>query len=235
MTSKNSVAAQNRFLYYPDHLVRMPGPGGSLLENFISLATEPVFNGLLVGAFGEYFREKRPSSLHDESVGSFISRRFQPSVADNIVSAVFHGIYAGDVYQLSARSLIPLLWYYEGDASSVMKGAVQAQVNSSAVENYDDLLLMKELGQSFIQTNGQPVPGTEVIANVMKSSVYTFKKGIGQLATQLEKMLKSRPLIKIHRNRPINKLESNKSHNPQKVYIYIEVYTYIQAMLTYAE
>jgi hypothetical protein len=31
------------------------------------------------------------------------------------VSALLHGIYAGDLYRLSARTIFPLLWHLEGE------------------------------------------------------------------------------------------------------------------------
>ena len=218
MTSKNSVAAQNRFVYYPDHLVRMPGPGASMSEQVISFLTEPVFKGSLRGIFYEYFQDQRPKSLQDESVGAFISRRLGPSIAENIVSAVFHGIYAGDIYQLSARSLMPTQWYHEGWAKSVSYGVLKASSGSVSVMSKRDFLLFNGLKQSMREKNGQPVPGADVITKIAKSSVYTFKKGIGQLATQLEKALKTRLSIKIYRNRPINKLKSIEVDGTQKVY-----------------
>ena len=69
------------------------------------------------GAFGmitEPMKPKRPDSMSDETVGSFLARRVDKRVADNIVSAVFHGIYAGDINQLSAKTLLSMAWQLEG-------------------------------------------------------------------------------------------------------------------------
>ena len=86
-----------------------------------SIITEPVFEGLGLGALFEFQRPQRATwaqynnpEVDDESVASFLERRLgTPDVGNNIVSAVLHGIYAGDVNQLSARSLLPKLWYGE--------------------------------------------------------------------------------------------------------------------------
>jgi oxygen-dependent protoporphyrinogen oxidase len=49
-TPKDSIAAKSRFVYYPDHLVRMPGPGESILRSVWQLMTEPIYKGIFTGA-----------------------------------------------------------------------------------------------------------------------------------------------------------------------------------------
>ena len=63
-----------------------------------------MLKGILLSVFKECFREK--TDLRDESIHDFISRRFNSSVADNIVSAMVHGIYAGDSHKLSVKVCI---------------------------------------------------------------------------------------------------------------------------------
>ena len=210
MTSKNSVAAQNRFVYYPDHLVRMPGPGTSLFSNVINLLSEPVFKGVIRGCFNEYFidMQNRPDGLDDESIGSFISRRFGSGPADNLASAIIHGIYAGDIYNLSARTILPGPWETELKSGSVLMGlgSQRRPVYSGSAdgnltkENWnkytsgcrpvaaDDVALIKRF-------NSRPEISDTVKA-VKASSVFTFKGGIGELANRLEaKLLKTRTVV----------------------------------------
>lgn len=219
MTSKNSVAAQNRFLYYPDHLVRMPGPGLSILQQISMLFTEPVFKGLVPAVLGEPIRERRSSDLPDESIGSFLSRRFGPELADNIVSAVLHGIYAGDVYQLSARSLLPLLWRYElvTESGSVTVVALKAYLEGHKHILVHDLNLLRNLRPRMLSEDGKPLPGMESFADIRKSSIFTFKKGIGELATRLEHVLEARPNVKIRRNTRATSLHLVTVTNSNKV------------------
>ena len=219
MTSKNSVAAQNRYLYYPDHLVRMPGPGLSLLQQISMLLTEPVFMGLIPAVLGEPFRKSRPKDLTDESIGSFISRRFGPGLADNIVSAVLHGIYAGDVYQLSARSLMPLLWRYETDVESVIVGTWKGYSEGYKYVPANDLDLMYTLRSRMLSNDGKPLSGMEGFADIRKSSVFTFKNGIGELATRLERVLETRPNVKIRINTRADSLHLVTDSDSSKVRI----------------
>ena len=198
MTSKKSVSAQNRFLYYPDHLVRMPGPSISALQTFISLATEPVFKGILSGMFGELFKPRRPDDLEDESVGSFLSRRFGAPIADNLASAVLHGIYAGDVYQLSVRSIMPVLWKTEWRHQSVIKGVWDRAVGGPGPIADQDIKIIEDL-------SGRPLP-TEKLEAVRKSSVFTFKNGIGELAERLETKLQESPNVDIQHQTAIEEV-----------------------------
>ena len=220
MTSKNSVAAQNRFVYYPDHLVRMPGPGTSLLSNVINLLSEPVFKGAFWGSIKEYYRAtpKRPDGVDDESIGSFISRRFGSGPADNLASAIIHGIYAGDIYNLSARTILPGPWETELKIGSVLQGFyLQRQpvhpgdrTSNDDFNKYlqgsgrrpvaaDDIELMKEF-------NSRPAV-SDTLKAVRASSVFTFKGGIGELANRLEAKLLENPRVVIQMHSRAQNLE----------------------------
>ena len=220
MTSKNSVAAQNRFVYYPDHLVRMPGPGTSLLSNVINLLSEPVFKGAVWGAMKEYYTAapNRPDGVDDESIGSFISRRFGSGPADNLASAIIHGIYAGDIYNLSARTILPGPWETELKIGSVLKGFyLQRQpvypVDETSNDNFnkhlqgsgrrpvatDDVELTKDF-------NSRPAI-SDTLKAVRASSVFTFKGGIGELASRLEAKLQENRKVVIQMQSRAQNLE----------------------------
>ncbi|MCJ1399263.1 oxygen-dependent protoporphyrinogen oxidase [Xylographa trunciseda] len=218
MTSKESTAARNRFIYYPDHLVRMPGPGSSLLGVLSSMISEPVFQGLLYGALTEVFRP-RPENLDDESVGAFISRKFGPAVADNLVSAVLHGIYAGDIYQLSAKSILGKVYKTEEQYASVMLGNILEATRDDSLVPLLDLHMMRYLKPFMVGSNGKPLPGTEILAKVRQSSVYTFKRGLGQLAESLESALRKLPNVTILMDTPVELLELVAHGNSSKVQI----------------
>ncbi|KAL9021426.1 MAG: hypothetical protein Q9185_001323 [Variospora sp. 1 TL-2023] len=205
MTSKQSVAAQNRFIYYPDHLVRMPGPGSSLLPTIVYMLQEPVFKGLFRAAAFEPFRPILVDQ-QDESVGSFIARRFGPALANNIVSALLHGIYAGDVYQLSLRSIFPYLFYAERELS-ISVGAAYAL--GFGLRWPQDASLEAEWARA-----GPVSQRTQAIRN---SSVFTFKKGIGQLADQLETKLRQLPNVSIRRGTVVDQLQLKQTCDSENI------------------
>ena len=130
-------------------------------------------------------------SVQDESVGDFISRRFSPEIADNIASAVGHGILAGDIYKLSTRALLPTLWKYEmleGRVTGTMAVPQPGEklAPSDGVEFLK--LLMRERGP--MSTEGLRRFGRG-------SSVLTLKDGMGEIAGTLEKKLKGMENVEV--------------------------------------
>ncbi|KAH8198627.1 hypothetical protein TruAng_007217 [Truncatella angustata] len=121
-------AAESRYIYYPDHLVQLPSKKLSF-ENIIktirSILTEPLWTGCFSAAarWSRHFTrnpalvEQRRKAIKDtrtvfdkdESVADFLGRVFgnknSPPIT-NIVSAMLHGIYGGDVHKLSAKHTI---------------------------------------------------------------------------------------------------------------------------------
>lgn len=201
-TSKNSVAAQNRFIYYPDHLVRMPGPGSNILKNVSTVLREPLFDGFIRSVLSEVNKPRRPVDCVDESIGSFISRRFGKDIADNVVSALFHGIYAGDIYNLSARSILPALWHMEDKHSSIMRGVLDQFLGGLRPISNDDF--------DMTVASASPLPNAnDLLGDVKKSSVFTFKGGLGELSTTLEASLDDCPNVLIHKNTSVNEIRMN--------------------------
>ena len=200
-TSKDAPAARNRYIYYPDHLVRMPGPipgAGNImgpLRNLSTLFKEPVFKGVFRALFRETNVDVRPETLEDESVGNFISRRFSTAIADNLVSALLHGIYAGDLYRLSAKTLFPLLWHLERVSDSGIVGELgMLMFQGKNLLPYSDVDLMTRLEV------GDPVGDEDldpILARLTGSSVYTFKRGLKQLSDRLEVALAAAPNVEI--------------------------------------
>jgi hypothetical protein len=58
----------------------------------------------------------------DETVHSFVSRRFGDHAATRVFGGMVSGIYAGDIHRLSMKSCFPKLWNWERDHGSVLKG-----------------------------------------------------------------------------------------------------------------
>jgi oxygen-dependent protoporphyrinogen oxidase len=204
LESKFSPVGQNRFIYYPDHLVRMPGPGADIFDQLWSVLTEPVFKGVIKGIFGEVARPPPERSLEDESVASFLNRRLgNTKVSENIVSAVLHGIYAGDINKLSAKSLLPWVWEAERQFGSVgdllynsWTGRRQGAFSKLICPR--DIALLKDLHKN---------PHMAANVEAMKPiSVWSFENGISTLTDALAKSLDADPRVQIKQNHAITKL-----------------------------
>ena len=159
----------------------MPGPGSSLLQVISNVFSEPIFKGTIAGALSEVTKSRRPEDLEDESIGSFITRRFGSALADNVISAIFHGIYAGDIYKLSARAILPTLWAIEWRNNSIMKGLLDQAFGGMKPVATSDFDMIKTLQNQRIMSDKLEI--------AKKSSVFTFKGGIGELADRLESKL----------------------------------------------
>lgn len=200
--SKDSDAARNRFIYYPDHLVRMPN---SILGGLPTLLSETLFDGAISGIATEAFKPSRLHENQDESVGSFISRRFGASVADNIVSALFHGIYAGDIYKLSARTILPALWCMEWKHSSIMRSLVEQALGGPRPISIDDYETLKDTLNPLSHARSFP-------DHIRKSSIITLRRGLQEIVTTLEAYLQKASNVIMHRGTIVSEIKMKHSN-----------------------
>ncbi|CAG8899322.1 unnamed protein product [Penicillium egyptiacum] len=219
ITPNTSPAAQNRYIYYPDRLVRMPAPKPELsfrenVESFVNTMKEPLFNNFLSGIAKDVFTPPRHPSewANDESVADFIRRRFGPNVADNLVSAVYHGIYAGDIDRLSAQALLGSVRNLEGGIGGIgglVSGGVTASLISRSISktrtrNMDDFMAIDAVpaGPELVRRQHD----LEVLA--AGASTFTFKRGVGQLVEALIASLKASGKVDFRMNTEIKALSA---------------------------
>lgn len=200
MTMKDSDAARNRFIYYPDRLVKMPGSGQDIYAMLWSLLTEPVYKGLFRGIIHDIGVEPRPATITDESVASFFYRRFgNRDFGDNIVSALLHGIYAGDINQLSMKSLFPQFWELDKGHTSLLQTGI-ASMSDTNTKNYADPSLNPR-GEGLIYSSSGK--------SILDASTYTFKDGLSTLCKALEKSLRAHPDVEFKVGQPVTSIEKN--------------------------
>lgn len=117
----SSVANRKWLLDVAGNMVQVP----SSFASFAKFLTSDITDGVVKCVLKEPFIKapvpsEKPS---DESIRSFFSRRFgSPALADNILSAVMHGIYSGDVSKLSVKATLPRLLELEQNHGSIIKG-----------------------------------------------------------------------------------------------------------------
>lgn len=214
LISKSSPAALNRYIYYPDHIVRMPGPEpnsstmSTILRGLTTLFREPLFEGSIRAFLREPLLDAR-SERQDESIGDFISRRFNPKVADNIVSAVFHGIFAGDIYKLSAQTILGVPHFLEKRHDSITVGMLDNMQEKRRIIPADYLLATWSVG-------AQRPPGHwDSLRLLMKSaSVFTLKDGLAALAHGLAKDFeKNSHKVQVITDAQINSIRREENHD----------------------
>ncbi|KAJ5653073.1 hypothetical protein N7490_000076 [Penicillium lividum] len=208
-TPKNAPASANRFIYYPDHLVRLPSPHGrgSFVKDAIStILREPVFKTFIPALLTESFKPPRPFDQwqKDESISDFISRRFTPEIADNLVSAMMHGIYAGDIDKLSAQALLGPI--RNKDDTGILSGILNQMLTKKQSLLMDTAIAKGAALARYSQdTKHYFEPGFEhlrqsaghAIARNKSSSTLTFKQGTQQLVDAIAADLKTSKKVKI--------------------------------------
>jgi oxygen-dependent protoporphyrinogen oxidase len=106
--------AKKRYIVRKGKLVALPTSPSQLLT------TRLLSNGAKLAIFGEPMVEPGDSPM-EESVATFVRRRFNQEVLDYIANPFVGGIFAGDPEQLSARHALPRLHDLEHTHGSVMK------------------------------------------------------------------------------------------------------------------
>ncbi|KAJ5745137.1 hypothetical protein N7520_010319 [Penicillium odoratum] len=208
-TPKNAPASANRFIYYPDHLVRLPsshGRGSFVKDAISTILKEPVFKTFIPALLTEPFKPPRPFDQwqKDESISDFISRRFTPEIADNLVSAMMHGIYAGDIDKLSAQALMGPM--RNMDDTGILSGILNQMLTKQQSILMDNAIAKgAALARYSHDTKHYFEPGFEhlcqsaghAIARNKSSSTLTFKQGTQQLVDAIVADLKTSKKVKM--------------------------------------
>lgn len=175
----------------------MPHPSFGFFNNLSSLWTEPVFETALRSGATEYWKEPRDPSVKDESIGDFFSRRLSSEMVDRILSALMHGIYAGDVYKLSARSLFPGPFRDELETGSVLGGFLKTRAEGLKVTEHE---------ASFLQEMKEFKLDKSLRLMLMDTSVFTFKDGLGMLVDKMVRYLMENEKVEIRTGTPVQSI-----------------------------
>ncbi|KAI0541164.1 hypothetical protein GGR58DRAFT_511219 [Xylaria digitata] len=209
----NAVSG-NRYLYYPDHLVKMPSPELSM-DNLVgavqSFLREPIWSGGLQAAFNfwvSYNKTLDPSfKLHsgvskevpaDESVMQFLTRILKDDrIAKNVVSGMMHGIYGGDINKLSAKhTVFDQLWY-----------RFSRSPNRDANSGWS-WIHRKEWYLLYDLLNGpNRLKIIELAENAVDFKLLAFEDGLISLVEALAKDLSTRGNVTFNYNTPVTSLK----------------------------
>ncbi|XP_066934278.1 LOW QUALITY PROTEIN: protoporphyrinogen oxidase-like [Clytia hemisphaerica] len=125
---KSNDAASRRYIYYNGQILELPR-GLALAKKW-----GPLPKSLLGLMIREPFVKK--SDLDDMSVHEFFRRRFNcEEIADYLADPLCHGIFGWNSKQLSLRSCFPMLFDYEKNYGSVVKGALLSKGNKPPISS----------------------------------------------------------------------------------------------------
>ncbi|KAF3941570.1 hypothetical protein ABW19_dt0206092 [Dactylella cylindrospora] len=203
LVPKTSPAAQNRYIYFDKQLNKLPHSGAGIF----SALRLPVLKGAVTSILTEPFRSRRPKDVEDESVESFLTRRIGPDLTNNLVSAVFHGIYAGDIAKLSADALLHEMYRNERLYGGLLRGAFGVQEMP-----VDDLILR----QMYAKRSAG-------LLNKMKGvSIYSFKGGMETFTKALAEDARERENVTIRTGVEVTGVRYNEGKSAIKVLGYPE-------------
>lgn len=171
---------------------------------------EPLFEGLVPGILFEHTKPSRHPDLwgKDESIARFISRRFNHKVADNLVSAVMHGIYAGDIDQLSAQAIMGGMRNLED--GGVLYSLLMKSIMGKKTRSMDDFLAI----DAITKTQESLDRSEDIFRVIKKASTFTFKRGTQQLVEGLVEALNASQKVDVVLNADITSMDKpeNRGH-----------------------
>lgn len=220
-----SPGLANRYIYYPDHLVRLPGPGGgaSFFDTLRDMLREPAYEGVLRSLLGEPFKESRDPKVRDESVASFYRRRFGPGIADNLVSALSHGVYAGDTDKLSMKATMRQPWDDEFGPGVIINLMNKTLARKPIYYKHNKIQVVRAIRREYSSEFN-----TRVGLMFAPGYILYLEGGMHSLITALSRELKKLPNVEIVRNASITHIQYDKAKQSMIVsspsyilYIYI--------------
>uniref|UniRef100_A0A182W2Z5 Protoporphyrinogen oxidase n=1 Tax=Anopheles minimus TaxID=112268 RepID=A0A182W2Z5_9DIPT len=118
--SSNHTAARNRMIYAKGKLNLLPNSLGGLLKT-----VPPFTKPLYFAAFRDLLAGRSKTALNDESMYSFVERRFGKEIADYAVSSMLCGICAGNAKEISVKFLMKDLFEREQRHGGVLLGLLK--------------------------------------------------------------------------------------------------------------
>ncbi|KAI3342752.1 hypothetical protein F4824DRAFT_485643 [Ustulina deusta] len=203
------AVSSNRYLYYPDHLVKMPDAKLSvenIISAMLSYLTEPIWSGLPQASFNlmaSLYKAMDPSGRRlavqvseDESVAQFLTRILKDDrIVENVVSGMMHGIYGGDIYKLSAKhTVLERMWYY-------FKKPLPQKSGLSWLELKEWYLLYD------MMSGPNRLKIIELAERAVDWKLLAFEDGLASLVEGLEKDLKTRSNVTFKYNEPVTSLK----------------------------
>ncbi|CAH2350967.1 protoporphyrinogen oxidase [[Candida] railenensis] len=205
---KTSIANKKYLLSEKNELIQVPDDGKA--KSFFKFMASDLSSGLIPGILGEPFRRKGPSQDQDESVESFMNRRFgSKSITSNIFSAVLHGIHAGDVSKLSARSIVPKLVALESDSGSIIKGMFEKR-GTGKPSNPTGPLLPLSL-QKYQEEISPDANLPELSTTLKKYPMLKLRDGLQTLPNSMASYLQSQPNVNISYETSIENIDFGRS------------------------
>jgi protoporphyrinogen/coproporphyrinogen III oxidase len=166
-----------RYILLRGHLVRAPlGPADFFATPLIGWRTK-------LRILGEPFARTHPPP-GDESIASFIRRKFGGDLLTNLVAPFVSGVYAGDPEKLSLASAFPRLRQLEEKHGSIIRGALKSRRKRGGNEAAAAATRNRSGAQSGGK-NGEASATGQAGGGGARPSLCNFKRGLAALPEAL--------------------------------------------------
>lgn len=202
LVPKSAPSAQNRYLYKDGQLHRLPS---SMLSALGALARTPFLRAIISQTMQEASvprNEALAAPDADESVDAFVTRRLGPRAAADLVSAMVHGIYAGDARTLSVKSVFPSLVSAEQTHGSLLRAALPPALNSR-FKAPRHCSVTDAMRQQEVERRLDP----ELVKRLPTTSIYSLPEGLQEIVNALEDQLMTAPNVEVWMDAPCERIE----------------------------
>ncbi|AMD21932.1 HFR077Wp [Eremothecium sinecaudum] len=183
---KYLLAANNQLLQVPNSL-----------STFFKFLKNPLSKGFLTGILGEYLRPSR-KDISDESAFEFFSRRFgNKHVPGNILSAIYHGIYADDIKKLSAQRVARVMYDMEREHGSLIKAVFRKNKTEGLHPDLVNYMKAFNLDENDLMALSKKLKKVPIIG---------LKGGLQLFPSILRNALQQLPNVQIHINKRVSRL-----------------------------
>ncbi|XP_066582037.1 protoporphyrinogen oxidase isoform X2 [Prorops nasuta] len=195
---KDHPGASNRMIYVNKKLHRLPSSGLDLFK-----IKTPFKRPLFTAIFNDL---KAPFvQLEDDSLYNFTKRRLGQDIADNLISAITCGIYAGNAKELSVKTIMKSAFEAEQSGGTISKESNDFTKSS---------LMQQALHEKWVMWSLQG--GLEHLP--ISLSNYLESKGISiQLNKKCEKLLFEKDFVILTVNGEVKKYKNVISSLPAKI------------------
>jgi protoporphyrinogen/coproporphyrinogen III oxidase len=211
---KTDAVAKKRYLYLNQTLVGLPthpleffsspflSASGKwrLLQEWFQPCLSPSDDAIETGLKGKLSCETTPLP-HEETVASFITRRFGKEVLDNLMGPFLSGIYAGDPENLSIQATFPRLYQWEQAHGGILKGLLhkglfpQKRPPTKAKKRPYGLYSFEQGMQAFPLAIGNSLPSEVTRLNTKVVRLYPTEGNTFEVLTETGEEFHTKTLI----------------------------------------
>lgn len=112
----------------------------------------------------------------DESVATFVRRKFSDELLERLVGPFVSGVYAGDPERLSIRSAFPQLYEAEKASGSIVRGMMRLAKNRKGPRERATLNTFRGGNETLVRTLASKL-GTKLLAKTAAANLYRQNDG----------------------------------------------------------